>query len=195
MTKHLDIGCGSDPRSPYQQDAVWGLDLSTSEPQGNVQFVSCNVICEPLPFPDNFFDSVSAYDFLEHVPRQLILGSNISLPFINLMNEIYRVLKPNGLLYAVTPAYPSEDAFVDPTHVNFITRKTHRYFTAPYYTAAMYGFTGKFNSERVKWIRFDKEEPYHHHKQSIVKQVRSLFDTIFQKKYHLLWEFRKSPHK
>ena len=106
MTKHLDIGCGSDPRNPYQQDSVWGLDLTTSEPQGNVQFVSCNVICEPLPFPDNFFDSVSAYDFLEHVPRQLILGSNISLPFINLMNEIYRVLKPNGLLYAVTPAYP-----------------------------------------------------------------------------------------
>ena len=46
------------------------------------------------------------------------------------MNEIYRVLKPGGTFYAITPYYPRDEAFVDPTHVNIITNKTHTYFQA-----------------------------------------------------------------
>lgn len=191
MTKHLDIGCGITPRNPYNQQSVWGVDITIPDSLDQNQFIACNVCCEPLPFPDNYFDSVSAYDFLEHVPRQLFLDGQLTLPFLNLINEIYRILKPNGLFYAVTPAFPSEEAFVDPTHVNIITRKTHRYFTAPHYMANMYGFVGKFASLRVQWIRFDKSVSYQPHSLSISKSLRSFFDTIFKKKNHLLWEFKK----
>jgi hypothetical protein len=44
------------------------------------------------------------------------------------MSEIHRILKKDGLLYAQTPAYPYPTAFSDPTHVNFITPDTAKYF-------------------------------------------------------------------
>jgi hypothetical protein len=44
------------------------------------------------------------------------------------MNEIWRILKPNGIFLARTPAYPSAAAFQDPTHVNIITDQTVSYF-------------------------------------------------------------------
>jgi len=47
------------------------------------------------------------------------------------MNEAYRVLKPGGIFYAITPYYPRAEVFVDPTHINFISHKTHTYFTTP----------------------------------------------------------------
>lgn len=40
------------------------------------------------------------------------------------MNEVHRVLKPNGIFLHQTPAYPSTVAFRDPTHVNIITEET-----------------------------------------------------------------------
>ncbi len=79
------------------------------------------------------------------------------LPFVNLMNEIFRVLKPGGRFYALTPAYPKQSAFVDPTHVNIITRKTHKYFTVPDNWGVMYGFHGTFEIIRTGWRNFDVE--------------------------------------
>jgi SAM-dependent methyltransferase len=62
---------------------------------------------EPIPFESNFFDSVSAYDFLEHIPRQAIdyQAMITRVPFLELMSEIHRVLKPNGRFFALTTAY------------------------------------------------------------------------------------------
>ena len=68
------------------------------------------------------------------------------------MNEIYRVLKPGGLFYASTPAFPSPEAFQDPTHVNIITDGTHEYFCGGNPDARIYGFTGQFvaiEAERI----------------------------------------------
>ena len=43
---------------------------------------------------------------------------------IELIEDVYRILKPHGLFLHVTLAYPSEFAFQEPTHVNIIT-ETH----------------------------------------------------------------------
>jgi len=68
------------------------------------------------------------------------------------MNEIWRVLKPNGKLYSFTPAYPLSTAFADPTHVNFITEDTFRlYFDDERNWGRIYGFRGKFRIERQEW--------------------------------------------
>jgi SAM-dependent methyltransferase len=149
MSRHLDLGCGDLPRNPYGRDEVHGVDL---RPNGrDPRVVRANLAVAPIPFPDNHFDSVSAYDFLEHVPRLLPTagGHDTRLPFVELMDEIWRVLVPGGLLYAQTPVTPHDVSFSDPTHVNPVGRVTVRYFVRPWLHARMYGFRGEFEARRV----------------------------------------------
>ena len=187
-TKHLDIGCGSSPRNPFDRTELYGVDIVEQSPT-TFNYKQCNVIFEALPFEDSSFDSVSAYDFLEHVPRTTTINNQGVFPFIHVMNEAYRVLKPGGIFYAITPGYPRVEAFVDPTHVNFITNKTHTYFTSPKYKARMYGFKGKFEINRnVAWIKLTQETK----KQNIVVRLlkNALYTILYKKKSHLLWEFK-----
>ena len=126
QTIHLDLGCGTQPRNPYGAPHLHGVDIRPAQAHSQTEgftYTSANIALEPLPFVDSYFDSVSAFDVLEHVPRQLVMpNGELRLPFVQLMNEIHRVLKPGGVFLALTPAFPSETAFVDPTHVNIITR-------------------------------------------------------------------------
>jgi SAM-dependent methyltransferase len=155
MSRHLDLGCGPVPRNPYDRDELFGVDLSGSAEGGPIR--RANLALYPIPFDSDSFDSVSAYDFLEHVPRVLPTadGQATRFPFIELMNEVWRVLKPGGLLYACTPVYPSKAAFQDPTHVNIMSVDTHHYFVQPQRLAAMYGFDGDFIARRVQLTRPD----------------------------------------
>jgi SAM-dependent methyltransferase len=149
-TRHLDLGCGTVPRNPYGQAEIHAVDLAAPSGLDPDRFRVANLSLEPIPHLDSTFDSVSAFDFLEHVPRVLTTadGHATFFPFVRLMDEIHRVLKPGGRLYAITPAYPSEDAFVDPTHVNYFTRGTWRYFCGPQPLARTYGFRGGFSMLR-----------------------------------------------
>ena len=67
-TSHLDIGCNTNPRNPYNADKLYGVDIIDLDTK-DINYQKCNLIFDSLPFPDSSFDSVSAYDFLEHVPR------------------------------------------------------------------------------------------------------------------------------
>jgi SAM-dependent methyltransferase len=154
-TRHLDLGCGLSPRNPFNRDQVFGCDIrDIGDEVGKIGFEyrKVNLVMQAIPFPDSYFDSISAFDFFEHVPRQLILPSGEGRnPFIELMNEIHRVLGPGGRLLALTPAYPHPAVFTDPTHVNFITEDTHAYFVGEEPGAAMYGFNGRFDAVNVGW--------------------------------------------
>jgi SAM-dependent methyltransferase len=152
-TRHLDLGCGASPRNPYQRDEVHAVDLAEPEGLEARFFRRANLSLEAIPHPDSSFESVSAFDFLEHIPRVLgrADGLGTRFPFVELMNEIYRVLKPGGRFYAVTPAYPRIEAFQDPTHVNIITCTTWEYFCSPSHGARMYGYNGNFNLLRNEW--------------------------------------------
>ena len=128
--------------------------------KGSVTIVSANLALERIPFEDDFLDSISAFDFLEHIPRQLYIGGDtgLSYPFIDLMHEIWRVLKPGGKFLAITPAFPSNAAFADPTHVNAITATTHEYFCGVAPTGRIYGFHGAFHANIAK---FSSPSNYH----------------------------------
>jgi SAM-dependent methyltransferase len=191
ITRHLDLGCGAKPRNPYHCSELFGCDIRASEVIGlenGIRYMQANLVLERLPFQDNYFDSISAFDFIEHIPRVLIKNDgDLTNPFVNLMSEIYRVLKPRGIFLAVTPAYPKPEAFQDPTHVNIITQKTHRYFLAPDPPARMYGFNGAFNVKTCKWGApknyFDLREG------SLRKFYRSVEHLLFKGGFsHLIWE-------
>lgn len=137
----LDLGCGESPRNPFNTKQVYGLDIRENL-EKNIRYADLAV--EALPFSDNMFDFVTAYDFLEHIPRVIYLPER-RFPFIQLMNEVYRVLKPGGIFFSRTPFYPISSAFTDPTHVNVITADTFpMYFDDKHTWAKMYGFSGKF---------------------------------------------------
>jgi SAM-dependent methyltransferase len=130
---------------------VCGIDVRASD---DPAVVVANLSVAPIPFDDRSFDVVTAFDFIEHVPR-IDLSRDGRFPFVELMNEVHRVLKPGGLFYARTPAYPHADAFQDPTHVNIITEATFRsYFCFHDYGdpwARMYGFAGNFEMVSQGW--------------------------------------------
>jgi SAM-dependent methyltransferase len=188
VSRHLDIGCGSKPRNPYERLELYGVDLSVAEPSAT--FRQANLALEPIPFPDDHFQSVSAYDFLEHVPRILTCsgGAGTRLPFVELMNEIWRVLAPGGLLYAQTPVYPHQAVFADPTHVNLVAFDTFMYFTRPTLMARMYGFTGTFDVVRV--LRYKPRRDYDSIGMDKLSRLLQWCRRPVGPGSHVLWEFR-----
>jgi SAM-dependent methyltransferase len=140
-TKTQDLGCGETPKNPFKCDQVYGIDIR-EHISGNIK--SADLAIEPIPFADETFDYVTAFDFIEHVPRVIYMPTR-RFCFVELMNEVYRVLKPGGIFMSFTPAFPAGPAWRDPTHVNIITAETFpMYFDDTVRLAAMYGFNGYF---------------------------------------------------
>jgi len=73
----------------------------------------------PWPIESNAFDEVHAYEVLEHLGQQ---GDAAS--FFAHFSEIWRVLKPEGRLYASTPAWDSPWAWGDPGHKRLICKES-----------------------------------------------------------------------
>ena len=120
MKKTLDLGCGDNPKNPFNASNVYGVDIREDLENG----IRCaDLAIEKIPYEDEFFDYVTAFEFIEHIPR-VVYSPKRRNSFVELMNEIYRVLKPGGLFLSSTPGYPHGVAFRDPTHVNFITNET-----------------------------------------------------------------------
>jgi ubiquinone/menaquinone biosynthesis C-methylase UbiE len=94
----LDVGCGTGGMLPYLQrfDRAVGLDPAQEAAEAcrtrAVPFV--NGSATALPFADETFGTVTALDVIEHVPDHL-----------GVLNEIYRVLRPGGLVLITVPAY------------------------------------------------------------------------------------------
>ena len=66
---------------------------------------------------DDSIGVIRAVDFLEHVADK-----------VTLMNEIYRVLAPGGMLLSLTPSTDGRGAFCDPTHVAYWNELSFRYY-------------------------------------------------------------------
>jgi len=144
----LDLGCGPSPKNPFGAEAVFGLDIRADV--GN-NIYKADLVLEPIPFADEYFDFVTAHDFIEHIPRIIYMPQRKN-PFVDLMNEIWRVLKVDGKFYSSTPAFPHMAAFSDPTHVNIITENTFvMYFDDVHRWGSAYGFRGAFKIESQRW--------------------------------------------
>ena len=93
----------------------------------------CDVI-QGLPFPDNHVDAILATDFLEHIP----IGKTVQV-----VEEIYRVLKPGGKFESWTPSTDGRGAFQDPTHCSFWNRNSWLYYMEDEYRD-LYGIKAAF---------------------------------------------------
>lgn len=148
-SRSLDIGSGPFPRNPFNANSVFGVDIRSWDINENVK--KCTMGTEPVPFNENHFDFVTAYDVLEHIPRAANKEELTIFPFVSAMNEIWRVLKVGGVFYSETPCYPMKEAFQDPTHVNIMTEDTLRLYFSEKTWARIYGFVGSFDLLAEGW--------------------------------------------
>jgi SAM-dependent methyltransferase len=131
-----------------------GLDIFSKSPFKETEFTTYRriVLGESLPLDDDSVDVATAFDVLEHVPRWDRIEGVVRNPFIDLMSDIHRILKSGGYFIALTPCFPHESAFVDPTHVNTITPTTHNYFAGPTFARRLgYGYSGRFTTTAAGW--------------------------------------------
>lgn len=73
----------------------------------------------PLPFKDNEFDEIHAYEVLEHTGNQ----GDYKF-FFNQFTDFWRILKPDGFLCATVPKWDSIWAWGDPSHKRIINQGT-----------------------------------------------------------------------
>ena len=204
---HLDMGCGKRPANPFNSDFLIGADMYTINSIFDNNFKSIIIDNFQIPLEDSSVDSISAYDFLEHVPRNQQGG--IDNPFIQIMNVTYRVLKQGGIFLAVTPAYPSPIAFQDPTHLNIITKGTLNYFADEAYGSILgYGVSCRFKIIVNEWLvgrapyigRMDANSDrsinnYPIEKKGIKNYLKIIKRTLIMllphRRTHLLWVLQK----
>jgi len=103
---------------------------------------------QPWPWADGSIDYVRAWDIIEHLPDKIFT-----------MNEIWRVLRPEGTVEIAVPTTDGSGAFQDPTHVSFWNRRSFLYYEAgnPYRErfATTYGIRASF---RVTFERIDRTQ-------------------------------------
>ncbi len=120
MTKSrvLDLGRGSFPYVAAENEEVTSVDIRPETKPTLVHDLSVF----PYPLDDNSFDVIYISHVLEH------LHDNIRV-----MEEIYRIAKPNAKVIVRVPHYSGRSAWGDPTHVRAMNLNTLKFFVKGYF--------------------------------------------------------------
>jgi len=145
----LDIGSGPEPKNPFNTNILYGVDFRANK-EKNVVYSDLSL--GQLPFENEKFDFLTAFDVLEHIPRVIWIDGKTIFPLVVLMNEIFRVLRPGGVLFTIQPVYPAKSVFQDPTHINIMSEDTMDYYFCSKAWARIYGYEGSFVMIRDGWI-------------------------------------------
>lgn len=127
--KALDMGAAHG-----KPDGYLGVDMRDG----------ADIVCklpDPLPLPDNSVGVIRASDFLEHVPDKVAV-----------INELYRVLAPGGILLSNTPSTDGRGAFQDPTHVAFYNENSFWYYTDENLRKYVPEIEAKFQVSRLRTL-------------------------------------------
>lgn len=96
--RKLDFGCG-----PHKREGFEGVDATP--------FVGVDHVVDlrktPWPWPDNSVSEAHASHFVEHLNGSQRVG---------FVNELFRVLVPQGTCQIIVPHWASCRAYGDPTH-------------------------------------------------------------------------------
>ncbi|WP_370279670.1 methyltransferase domain-containing protein [Pontibacterium sp.] len=117
----LDVGCGQK-----KLPGSIGLDFSAMSDADYV--VDLNT--DKFPFDDNTFDFVYSSHCLEHLTVE---------GFINVLEEVYRVLKDEGVFFVTVPYFNSGANLANPFHNNLICFNEHtfRFFSSSFECVAL----------------------------------------------------------
>ncbi len=106
----LDAGCGDN-----KQAGCIGMDRRKRD---GVDVVH-DIEVVPWPFKDATFNRIVMSHIMEHLKPWLV---------VDIMDEMWRVMKPGGILMMVMPYPTSHGFYQDPTHIKSWNETTPRYF-------------------------------------------------------------------
>ena len=131
MRKVLLLGAGNKRHLTLSHKSTHGqpVDVHSLDIDPNCKPDTCWDLNQlPLPFGDEEFDELHAYEVLEHVGRQ---GDWLS--FFREFSEYWRILKPDGFLYASVPRHDNIWAWSDPGHTRIISPGTLSFLSQKQY--------------------------------------------------------------
>ena len=161
----LNLGCSDDHKPGY-------INVDMGEP--------ADVICDLSKpwddvFPENYADEVFAHDVAEHLPSKTFF-----------MNQVWRVLKPGGLLDLAVPCVMLADgrvnsgAFADPTHRTFWTLDDKYYYCTEWNNSSgergrlgpnpSYGIKALFDIQSWTLVEYGKS---HERRSKIIAKLRA----------------------
>lgn len=103
-----------------------GVDVCSVD---NEKVFKANLSVEEIPFEDSLFYVVTAFDFIEHIPRILSTEKDTIYPFVLLMNEVYRVLSLAAYL-CIKPLHFHQSRLFKIQPMSIPSRRIHFQFTS-----------------------------------------------------------------
>lgn len=163
----LNLGAGATKTEGFK-------NVDAHEVKGLTDIVH-NLEQFPWPFENDSVDEIISNNLFEHLPN-----------LVRTMEEIHRILKPNGLLKIAVPYYKHILAFTDPTHVRFFTKNTMDYFTYEgHYSKYNYFSKARFRIVHLACNR-DYKFPLWH--------IQRYLGIKFAKIWQLEWLMIKEPY-
>ncbi len=131
VTRELLIGCGQNHAKKLvvggRKD--WGRLTTLDINPDHRPDVVWDLTQLPLPFEGDSFDEIHAYEVLEHTGRQ---GDYAF--FFAQFAELWRILKPNGMLIGTCPLPSSVWAWGDPSHTRVVQKEQFIFLDQSQYT-------------------------------------------------------------
>lgn len=150
--KKVYLGAGRDAQAGYinvDNYPFEGIDVVADITKG-------------LPFDNDSIDYVFSQDFMEHLPTE-------SKVFV--INEIWRVLKPEGIMEHIIPNAGSRNDFGSPSHLSHWNLQQFEHFDVDSYRYGKdreyEGFKGGFKKITTELVNFQEEEGGYKKAQSI----------------------------
>ncbi len=109
----IDLGCGRAKTKGFK-----GVDITKNGTKADIVH---DLFQFPWPFKDNSVEEFVANYIVEYIPRG---GDDpISDPFFTFMDEVYRALKPGGIITIRSPYYSSAKSYQDPLQKRVISER------------------------------------------------------------------------
>jgi SAM-dependent methyltransferase len=157
--QELLIGCGSDRTKRLTIDGTteWANVTTLDINPMHKPDLEWDLLDMPLPFPDNFFDEIHAYEVLEHTGAQ----GDYKFFFAQ-FSEFYRILKAGGHLLVTVPSRHSVWALGDPSHTRILQPESLVFLRQTSYEAvgqtSISDFRGIYKADfDIVWVSDDKE--------------------------------------